>query len=138
MKTSGTQETKQDSSPNIPGITARLLIYYRNRARLTQVRLVNELADLDFFISDSTLAMWETARRLPNDSRAFHFLGKCLGLSAQEESALVNAWLLERAVRDVEAYWDLKQGSVPISQLMDYLAEIEQILRDGADSSIES
>jgi hypothetical protein len=61
--------------------------------------------------SDAAVSMWETKQRLPNDSVIFHKLGKCLGLTLEEERALLNAWLVDKNCRDLQPYLSAKEKS---------------------------
>jgi hypothetical protein len=88
-----------------------LLKYRRTKAGLTRSALTDQLIDLDFDIGSSTIYSWETGARLPNDSRVFHFLGKCLDLSDEEEDALIDTWLKEKNYRDLLAYEKVKRES---------------------------
>jgi transcriptional regulator with XRE-family HTH domain len=96
---------------NEPETFAQLLRYYRNRAGLTQLQLVVKLERLAFPVAESTVAMWETGKRLPSESAVFHYLGVSLGLSKDEEWALLQAWLAEHELRALEDYLAIKEES---------------------------
>lgn len=86
-----------------------LLRYYRKRAKLTQRQLKNRLDAQDYDYASSAISMWEAGKRLPDRSGLFHYLGIALRLSEEEEWALLQAWLVERNIRDLEEYLKLKQ-----------------------------
>lgn len=92
-----------------PQSLGQLLRYYRKRAGLTQLQLMMRLRDVGYNLGGSTIAMWELGERLPNDPSVFHFLGQVLGLSPQEEQALVEAWIADKTVRELELYHALKE-----------------------------
>lgn len=86
-----------------------LLRYCRERAKLTQRQLIDKLATFGCPYECSAISMWENGKRLPSDSGLFHYLGKALGLSEQEEGALVQAWIAEKNIRDLRGYFVFKQ-----------------------------
>ena len=86
-----------------------LLRAYRRAARLTQLQVQSRLADQGYQIMDSTLSMWETGRRLPNDSAVFDFLGQVLHLTEAQEAALLDACLSEHTMAYLKPYWVRKE-----------------------------
>jgi transcriptional regulator with XRE-family HTH domain len=88
-----------------------LLRYYRKRANQTQLQLKHRLDDFGFTVEVHTISMWETGKRSPSDSAAFHYIGRCLGLTEEEEKALVNACLMDFSLAYLENYWRAKGGT---------------------------
>ena len=115
------------SIERLPDSFGALLAHYREEAGLTQLQLCMKLAALDYDVSESAIAMWETGKRLPSDPAAFHFLGICLYLSPDQEKALVLAYLMEKNIRDLESYIGLKR-EVPESSLRIWDSVIEVLL----------
>jgi transcriptional regulator with XRE-family HTH domain len=85
-----------------------LLYHFRNKAGLTQTELQQRLIGLGYPIGESTLSMWESRERLPNDSRIFHHLGRALFLDEEEETSLLRACFEERQNNYAQPYFLLK------------------------------
>ena len=96
-----------DEEQNIFG---SLLREYRKRRSLTQRQLIEELADLNYNLGDATISTWECGTRLPDDTKVIPRLGKCLGLTEDEEEALFSAWMLDKYLAHLQDYMEEKRS----------------------------
>ena len=100
--------SKENQKPNSFG---ELLLYYRTVvAGLTQLQLGMRLQQVGYPIGASftSLSMWENNHRLPSDPTVFHFLSLAMGLTKEQEEALLHACLAEMQMNYLKDYLALK------------------------------
>lgn len=105
----------QDPLPLITAETpeplGEVMRYHRKRRNLTQKQLRTrlEVSGYPYISSDSTISMWETGTRIPDDPEVFLYYGKCLHLSVEEILALGELWLVAKSREPLELYQSFVQ-----------------------------